>query len=348
MTNGTAALARTRFSVLDTAPVWNGMTATDALRNTMDLAPRVDRLGYHRYWVSEHHNSHRLATSSPAVLIGHIAMVTSTLRVGSGGVLLTNHAPLLIAEQFGTLEALHPGRIDLGLGRSAGTDPATTALLRGSPVEGEDFGPKLEELSSYFASAGVANRDNPVMAVPAAENRPPIWLLGTSRSSAVTAGRLGLPYAYGHQLRPGESVAALRAYRENFRPSAHLDRPYSIVAAFVIAGESDEHAQWLAGAVQLGFLHVVQTGRTTVYPSAAEAEQYRYTPEERDLVRQLFAPQIIGGPDTIRRSIHDLIAATGTDELMAVTMVPGPADRERSYELLAEVVGLASPVATAP
>ncbi|WP_086666190.1 LLM class flavin-dependent oxidoreductase [Lentzea kentuckyensis] len=338
---------KTKFSVLDTAPVWSGSTATRALRNTLDLAPRVDRLGYHRYWISEHHNSHRLATSSPAVLIGHVAALTSSLRVGSGGVLLTNHSPLTIAEQFGTLEALHPGRIDLGLGRSAGTDPVTTALLRGSPPDGEDFGPKLEELTSYFAGRSFANRDNPVMAVPAMENRPPIWLLGSSPSSAVSAGRLGLPYAYGHQLRPSESVAALKAYRDNFQPSVHLDRPYSILAAFVIAGESDEHAQWLAGAVQLGFLHVHQTGRTTIYPSAQEAERYRYTPEERELVRGLFAPQVIGGPDTVRRRVGELVAETGADELMAVTMVPDPADRIRSYELLAEVVGLASPVRSA-
>jgi len=348
MKEGTADLARTRFSVLDTAPVWAGTTATDALRNTMDLAPRVDRLGYHRYWISEHHNSHRLATSSPAVLIGHVAMATSSLRVGSGGVLLTNHAPLLIAEQFGTLEALHPGRIDLGLGRSAGTDVVTTTLLRGSPPDGDDFGPKLDELTSYFAGDSFADLDNPVMAVPAHDNRPPIWLLGSSPSSAVTAGRLGLPYAYGHQLRPSESVAALRAYRENFRPSAHLDRPYSIVAAFVIAGESDEHAQWLARPVQLGFLHVHQSGRTTVYPSAAEADEHTWTNEDDDLVRQLFAPQVIGGPDTVRRSVEELLSTTGADELMAVTMVPDPADRLRSYELLAEVVGLVSPATAAP
>lgn len=329
-------------SVLDVGPVWSGSSATRALHNTLDLAAKVERLGYRRYWIAEHHNTPCLATTATAVLVGQVAAATSTIRVGSGGVLLPNHPPLVVAEQFGTLEALHPGRIDLGIGRAPGTDALTSAALRRSPADSaEDFSQQLDELMGYFAPA-IPDQPKPKITVDvASENRPPIWLLGSSVSSAQRAGALGLPYAFAHQINPEATVSALRRYRESFRPSAQLDRPYALVAAVVIAGESDEHASRLAQPYFLGSILARSLGRLDPFPSPEEAANHPYTAADRQFFRDRTQTQIVGGPETVRRTAGELLISTGADELMALTLVYDHDDRVRSYELLAEAVTLA-------
>lgn len=328
----------TPLSVLDNVPVWSDSTATEALRYTLRLAAEVERLGYTRYWISEHHNMRRLATTAPAVLIGQIAAATSGMRVGSGGVLLPNHPPLVIAEQFGTLEALHPGRIDLGIGRSVGTDQATARRLRGDGLtpDPEVFAASLAELDGYFADA---EHPEPVVAVPADEHRPAIWLLGSSIGSAAAAGRLGLPYAFAHQLNPADSAQALQEYRDGFKPSRHLDRPYGMLSAFVFAADTDEQAERLARPVQLGYIRVLTTKRTDPYPGRAETEAHAWTAQERESVRGHFEPQIIGSPEAVRQKARALIEATGADELMSVTLVQDFAERLHSYELVRRQLG---------
>jgi luciferase family oxidoreductase group 1 len=328
-------------SVLDVGPVWSGSSATRALRNMLELAPRVERLGYRRYWIAEHHNTPCLATAATAVLVGQVAAATSTIQVGSGGVLLPNHPPLLVAEQFGTLEALHPGRIDLGIGRAPGTDALTSAALRRSPADSpEDFSQQIEELMGYFAAATVGQPKPKIAVGVAAENRPPIWLLGSSVSSAQRAGALGLPYAFAHHINPEATVSALRLYRESFRPSAQLDRPYALVAAVVIAGESDEHASRLAEPYFVGSILARAIGRLDPFPTPEEASNHPYTAADREFFADRARTQIVGGPETVRRKAGELVSSTGAAELMALTLVYDHDDRGRSYELLAEAVGL--------
>lgn len=327
------------LSVLDLAPVSSGSTARQALRDSTELARRVERLGYSRYWVAEHHNMPGIASSSPAVLIAHLAAVTSTLRVGSGGVMLPNHPPLVVAEQFGMLEALHPGRIDLGIGRAPGTDERTARALRRStgPLSAENFPHEFGELLRHFGEGD----ETPVTAVPAPGNRPEVWLLGSSGYSAQLAGLLGLPFAFAHHFSADNTLPALRLYRDNFRPSAVLSEPHAMVAASVICAETDEHARWIAGPGGLSFLRLRQN-RPGPLPSPEEAAEYPYSDLERLVVDDRLASQIIGGPDTVRAGVERLLAETSANELMITTMVHDPADRLRSYELVAELFGLQS------
>jgi luciferase family oxidoreductase group 1 len=329
------------LSVLNLAAVGTGSTSAAALASALTLAKRTEELGYHRYWVAEHHNMPGVASSSPAVLIAHIASVTSTMRVGSGGVMLPNHPPLVIAEQFGMLEALHPGRIDLGLGRAPGTDPHTAHALRRSPapLSADDFPEQLGELLGYFADP-VPDRDPAtITAVPAAGNRPPVWLLGSSGYSARLAGLLGLPFSFAHHFSADNTLPALKLYRSSFRPSEELSRPMAMVCAAVLCAETDERARWLAGSSSLSFLRL-RGGRPGLVPSPEEAAEYPYSGMEREFVRQRMASQIIGSPETVRQGIQDLLDATEADELMITTMVHDPGDQLRSYELVAEAVGL--------
>jgi luciferase family oxidoreductase group 1 len=285
--------------------------------------------------VAEHHNMPGIASSSPPVLIASIAAATSRIRVGSGGVMLPNHAPLVVAEQFGMLEALHPGRIDLGLGRAPGTDPRTAHALRRSPqpLSADDFPEQLSELISYFAvdSSGIA-------AVPAAGNKPPVWLLGSSGYSAQLSGMLGMPFAFAHHFSAQNTLPALALYRQNFRPSAELEKPYAMVAASVICAETDEQARYLAGPGALAFLKL-RSGRPGRMPTPEDAAAYPYTPLERQMIEERMASQIIGSPDTVERGIEKLLAETEADELMIVSMVHGAKDRLRSYELVAKLTG---------
>ena len=259
------------LSVLDVAPVAAGRGAGEALAHTTALARRTEELGYRRFWVAEHHNMAAIASSAPAVLIAHLAAATSTIRVGSGGVMLPNHAPLVVAEQFGTLAALHPGRIDLGIGRAPGTDQATALALRRT-MEGlsaEQFPQELLELINFFTG----ERPRPITATPGLGESPQVWLLGSSGFSAQLAGLLGLPFAFAHHFSAANTLPALALYREHFRPSRWLDRPYAMVAVSTIAAETDERARWLAGPGGLSFLRLRQ-GRPEPLATPEEAAAY--------------------------------------------------------------------------
>ena len=327
------------LSVLDLAPVPDGGTAGDALRATIDLARHTERLGYQRFWVAEHHNMPGIASSAPAVLIGHIADATESIRVGSGGVMLPNHVSLVVAEQFGMLEALHPGRIDLGIGRAPGTDQATAAALRRSPegLSADDFPDQLMDLLGYFT--GRWPEGHPfaqITAVPGRGYQPAMWLLGSSGYSAQVAGLLGLPFAFAHHFSPANTLPALSLYRSHFRPSEVLDQPYAMVAAAVVCADTDERARWLAGSGALSFLKL-RSGRPGPLPSPEEAAAYPYTELERAFVEDRQATQIIGAPEIVRRGLADLLTATSANELMLTTMVFDPADRLRSFELVADL-----------
>jgi luciferase family oxidoreductase group 1 len=325
------------LSVLDLAPVPSGGNAAEALRATTDLAQHVERLGFHRFWVAEHHNMPGIASSAPPVLIGHIADATSEIRVGSGGVMLPNHVSLVVAEQFGMLEALHPGRIDLGIGRAPGTDQVTAAALRRSPeaLSADDFPDQLMDLLGFFT--GRWPEGHPfaqITAVPGRGYQPAMWLLGSSGYSAQVAGLLGLPFAFAHHFSPANTLPALAQYRSRFRPSAVLDHPYAMVAAAVICADTDERARWLAGSGTLSFLRL-RSGHPGPMPSPEEAATYPYNDLERAFMEDRQATQIIGAPDTVRKGLTELLEATAADELMITTMVFDPADRLHSFDLLA-------------
>lgn len=316
-----------RFSVLDLAPVVSGSTSGQALRNTLDLARHTERLGYHRYWLAEHHAMPGIASSATAVLIGQVAAATSRMRVGSGGVMLPNHAPMVVAEQFGTLEALYPGRIDLGLGRAPGTDQATALALRRSPeaLSVDDFPEQVIELRNYFGA------DSKV--TPAAGNEPPIWLLGSSGYSARLAGLLGMPFAFAHHFSAENTVPALVLYRDSFRPGA-LDEPYSMIGVSVTAADTDERARELAAPQALAFLRLRQ-GRPGPLPTPEETAAHPYTPLERQMIDARLADQVMGSPSTVRKQLDALIGRTAVDEVMVVTQVFDHADRLKSYDILA-------------
>jgi luciferase family oxidoreductase group 1 len=324
------------LSVLDLAPVVSGSTSSRALHNTLELAKHVEQLGYTRFWLAEHHNMAGIASSAPAVLVGAVASVTSTLRVGSGGVMLPNHPPLVVAEQFGMLEGLYPGRIDLGLGRAPGTDPRTAAALRRSaaPLSADDFPQQLGELLEYFGDDPDAPRDGGLHAVPAAGNQPPVWLLGSSLYSAQLAGLLGLPFAFAHHFSSENTLPAARAYRANFRPSEALQEPYLLIAAGAWAADDDERARYLAAPSALQWLRLRQ-GKPTKLPTPEDAADYPYSEMERLVAEDRVSGQIVGGPDTVRRGIDELVAATGANELMLTTSMHSFEDRKRSYELIA-------------
>jgi luciferase family oxidoreductase group 1 len=320
------------LSVLDLAPVSSGSTSSAALHASLDLVRLADELGYHRYWVAEHHGMPGIASSSPPVLIAALAAVTSRIRLGSGGVMLPNHAPLVVAEQFGMLEALHPGRIDLGLGRAPGTDPRTAAALRRG-VEGlsaDEFPQQLTQLRGFFQG-----RVQGLAAVPAEGNEPEVWLLGSSGYSAQVAGLLGLPFAFAHHFSGENTIPALKLYRESFRPGA-LAEPYSMIAASVLVAEDDEAARQLALPGGLSFLRL-RKGTPGPFPSPEEAAAYPYADWERQAVEERMAKQVIGAPDTVRKQLEELLAATGVQELMVMSTTHDPADRLRSLRLLAEV-----------
>jgi len=330
---------RVPLSVLDLAPVAAGSTSAQALRNSLDLAMQVERLGYRRYWVAEHHNMPGIASSAPAVLIGHIASVTTTLRVGSGGVMLPNHAPLVVAEQFGMLEAFHPGRIDLGIGRAPGTDQLTAAALRGTPYISADTFPRdLGQLLAYFEEGQTEDPlSQRITAVPAKGNVPAFWLLGSSDYGAQVAGYLGLPFAFAHHFSPDNTLPALDAYRASFRPSSTLEAPYAMVAVAVVCADSDDRAATLALPSALSFLRL-RSGRPGLLPTPEDAAQYPYNPTERAFIEQRQQHQVIGSPSTVLRGLSSLLEQTQADELMLTTVVHDHADRLRSYELVARQV----------
>ncbi|TWJ20550.1 luciferase family oxidoreductase group 1 [Micromonospora endolithica] len=323
------------LSVLDLAPVAAGASAGDALRHTTELARRTEELGYHRFWVAEHHNMPAIASSAPAVLLAHLAANTGTIRLGSGGVMLPNHAPLVVAEQFGTLEALHPGRIDLGIGRAPGTDQVTALALRRT-MEGlsaEGFPRELADLMNYFSG----DQPGPITATPGRGQQPAVWLLGSSGFSAQLAGLLGLPFSFAHHFSAQHTLPALALYRQSFRPSRWLEKPYAMVAVNAVCADTDERAEWLAGPAGLSFLRL-RSGRPEPLATPEEAAAYPYTDVEREFMAQRREGQATGSPETVARQLGDLLARTGADELMLTTLVYDIGDRVRSFELIAEKV----------
>jgi luciferase family oxidoreductase group 1 len=340
------------LSILDLAPVASGSTAGDALRNSIELARLGERLGYRRHWVAEHHNMPGIASSAPAVLMAHLASATSTIRIGSGGVMLPNHAPLVVAEQFGMLEAIHPGRIDLGIGRAPGTDPLTArALRRTANLSADDFPEELGSLLAFFE--GSFPNDHPysrIQAVPGLGHRPEVWLLGSSNYSAQVAGLLGMPFSFAHHFSAANTVPASAVYRERFRsarpdgPPHALDAPYLMLGVAVICAETDEEARWLAGSWGLAFSQL-RSGRPGVLPSPEEAAAYDYSPQERAIADSWTATAIVGSPETVRLGLSELVATTSADELMITTTVHGHRERLRSYELVSELTDI---VALAP
>lgn len=335
------------LSVLDLATVGEGYTAADALAASARIAALAERRGFTRFWVAEHHSMPGVASSSPAVILAYLAARTERIRLGSGGVMLPNHAPLVIAEQFGTLEALAPGRVDLGLGRAPGTDGATAAALRRTERlrEGaDDFPQQLAELTRFLDDDFPdGHRYARIHAVPGPVQggtaRPPVWLLGSSGFSARLAASLGLPFAFAHHFSAANTIPALEIYRETFRPSAVLAEPYAVIGVSALAAdaEAEAHRQVLTGALSMLRL---RTGRPGLIPTPEEAESYAFSAVERDFVDEWLGNVIKGTPDAVREGLDALAKRTGADELMITANAHTPEVRVRSYELIADAYGL--------
>jgi luciferase family oxidoreductase group 1 len=323
------------LSILDLAPIVEGETAADALRKSLDLARHAERLGYRRYWLAEHHNMKGIASAATSVVIGHIAGGTSTIRVGAGGVMLPNHAPLVIAEQFGTLEALYPGRIDLGLGRAPGTDQLTARALRRDWSNPDEFPQDVLELQALL---GPPQPDQKIVAVPGAGSNVPLWILGSSLYGAQLAAMLGLPYAFASHFAPDALLQALDVYRARFQPSAQQDAPYAMAGIHVIAADTDAEAKRLFTSVQQQFTNMVRNRRGKVQPPLDNIDEY-WTPQEKAQAMHMLRYAVVGGPETVKRGVEAFLALTKLDELMVVCAVYDHQARKRSYELLAGLWG---------
>src|SRR6202040_3222737 len=321
------------LSVLDLAPITEGSDAGQALRNSLDLARHVEGLGYRRFWMAEHHNLPGIASAATAVALAHVATGTDRIRIGAGGIMLPNHAPLLIAEQFGTLAALHPGRVELGLGRAPGSDQITARAVRRALLGGEEtFPQEVVELMSYFQPAEPGQA---VVAVPGAGLDVPIWILGSSLYGAQVAAYLGLPFAFASHFAPAMMMPAMKIYRERFRPSAQLALPHVMLGAVVVAAESDAEARFLFSSLQQSSLNNRPGRRGRVPPPVADFEA-RLDPYARAILADALGTAIVGGPDTVRRGLDDFIHRTASDELMVTANLFDHAKRKRSFEIVAE------------
>jgi len=332
----TKTLRDAKFSVLDLSPITEGSTAADAFKNSLDLAQHAEEWGYNRYWVAEHHSMPGIASSATSVLIGYIAGGTSKIRVGSGGIMLPNHAPLVIAEQFGTLESLYPNRIDLGLGRAPGSDQLTAnALRRGGKGDGSDFPEMLEDLRNYlkpYEQTGL-----PVRAIPGEGLNIPIWLLGSSGFSAKLAAELGLPFSFASHFSPDYTIPALQIYHQHFRPSAVLDKPYVMVGANVIISETEEKAKFLSTSSQQQFLSLIR-GRPTQLKPPVENMDEIWSAYERNVVQQQLKSSIVGTQDMVAQKLEAFLNETQADEIIVNTAVYHHQERLDSFKLLKEIV----------
>lgn len=321
------------ISILDLVPVILGETPRDALRKSLDLAQHAERFGYTRYWVAEHHNMTAIASAATSVVIGYLAGGTKTIRVGSGGIMLPNHSPLVIAEQFGTLESLYPGRIDLGLGRAPGTDQRTLLALRRDPRRADDFPRDVLELQSFLAPVKPGQA---VRAVPGYGTEVPIWILGSSLFGAELAAALGLPYAFASHFAPAALFEALEIYRREFKPSKQLEHPYAMVGVNVVAAGTDAEARHLFTTVQQSFTNLVRGSGGKLQPPIDNIEEY-WTPAEKLHASRMLEHSIVGSAETVGRGLAGFAAATTADELMIVCSVYDHAARVRSYEIVAEM-----------
>ncbi len=322
------------LSVLDLAPVPEGSDAGQALRNALDLAQHTEALGYKRYWMAEHHNMPGIASAATAVALAHVAAGTRSIRVGAGGVMLPNHPPLLIAEQFGTLAALHPGRIDLGLGRAPGTDQvAAYAMRRNLAANGDDFPQDVVELLGYFRSAAPGQA---LQAVPGAGLDVPVWILGSSTYGAQLAAALGLPYAFASHFAPAQMGEAVALYRERFKPSERLAAPYVMLGVNVFAADTDREARRLFSSLQQAFVNL-RSGRPGKLPPPVDDLDAQLDPRARAMLDNALACSVVGGPETVRRGLRAFAARTGADELMVTAQIHDHVARRRSFEILAGV-----------
>jgi luciferase family oxidoreductase group 1 len=321
------------ISVLDLSPIVAGSDARQALQNTLDLARHAETWGYNRYWLAEHHNMVGIASAATSVVIGHVAAGTSRIRVGAGGIMLPNHPPLVIAEQFGTLESLFPGRIDLGLGRAPGTDRVTIHALRRDPMAADTFPRDVVELQSYFRDA---HPGQAVRAVPGAGLRVPIWLLGSSTFSAQLAASLGLPFAFASHFAPDQMHDALELYRTGYQPSAEHPTPHAMLGLSVVAADSDAEAQRLATSLQQQFL-ALQRGRPVQLQPPVDSMDGLWAEWERSAVQRTLRRAIVGGPETVRRGLAAFIEQTKADELMITSHIYDHTARLRSYEIVAAI-----------
>lgn len=319
------------FSILDLAPVAQGKTAADAFSNTLNLAQKAEQWGYHRYWLAEHHNLEGIASSATSVLIGYVASGTKTIRVGSGGIMLPNHAPLVIAEHFGTLATLYPGRIDLGLGRAPGTDRLTMHALRRDLMNNDDFPEAVRELLGYFLNSG-----GRVRAIPGAGVDVPVWLLGSSLYSAQLAAILGLPYAFAGHFAPEQMDDALRIYRDGFQPSRYLKEPYSMVGLQVVAADSEEKARRLSTTLYQRFLGIIRNQRVLLQPPVDSMERF-WSSEEKDVVLSKLSNAVIGTQEQVQQGLKKFIERTKANELIIMSDAYSHEDRLRSYEIISNV-----------
>ncbi|MEA3134379.1 MAG: hypothetical protein QOG17_2225 [Gammaproteobacteria bacterium] len=325
---------RIPFSVLDLSPITMGSDAGRSLRNTLDLAQHAERWGYRRYWLAEHHGMPGIASAATSVVICHVASGTSTIRVGAGGIMLPNHSPLVIAEQFGTLEALFPGRIDLGLGRAPGSDQTTArALRRNLASDPDEFPQDVIELLRYFAPADGELR---VMAVPGAGLKVPLWILGSSLFGAQVAAALGLPFAFASHFAPAMMMQAIDIYRSRFRPSQQLDRPYLMLGFNIFAADSDAEAHLLATSMQQAFVNL-RSGRPTQLPPPLAGYESELPSAAKAMLADVLASSAIGSPDTVRRALAAFIDRTKPDELMMTSQIFDHSARLRSYEIAAGI-----------
>ena len=328
------------LSILELVRVTQEVDARGALLNARDVAVHAERWGYRRIWVAEHHNMAGIASAATSVVLAHLAAATETIRVGAGGIMLPNHAPYVIAEQFGTLARLFPGRIDLGLGRAPGTDQLTLRALRRAPELAEHFPQDVLELQAFLAPAARGQR---IEAVPAAGTEVPLWILGSSHFGAMLAAELGLPYAFASHFAPDELIPALAIYRSRFKPSDQLDRPYAMVGVNVIAAATDAEARRLATTQQMAFANMLRGARGLSQPPIDDIEVY-WSPAEKAQAMRMLARSIVGSPETVRMGLEALVAETGANELIVVSDVYDHPTRLRSFEIIAETVG-AKPVA---
>jgi luciferase family oxidoreductase group 1 len=328
----------TPLSILDLVRITEETDARGALDNARDVAVHAEALGYRRIWVAEHHNMAGIASAATAVVVGHIAAGTRTIRVGAGGIMLPNHSPYVIAEQFGTLARLFPGRIDLGLGRAPGTDQMTLRALRRTPQSSDNFPQDVLELQAFLAPAGPNQR---IQAVPAAGTEVPLWILGSSHFGAMLAAELGLPYAFASHFAPAELLPALQIYRSRFKPSEQLDKPHAMVGVNIIAAATDAEARRLATTQQMSFTNMFRGTRGLSQPPIDDIETY-WSPMEKAQAMGMLARSIVGSPETVRAGIDALVAETAADELMIVSDVYDHAARLRSFELIAGAASVAA------
>jgi luciferase family oxidoreductase group 1 len=321
------------FSILDLAFVPEGSEPAEALHRALNLAQHAERWGYRRFWFAEHHNMVGRASAATAVAIGYVAGGTQKIRVGAGGIMLPNHAPLIIAEQFGTLEALYPNRIDLGLGRAPGTDQLTVRALRRSFASADTFPQDVLELQSFL---GPLQPDQAVQAVPGTGSKVPLWILGSSLYGAELAAALGLPYAFASHFAPQALMQALEVYRRKFKPSAQLDRPYAMVSANVIVADDDAEARHLFTSVQQGFTNMLRNARGRLQPPIDEIDTY-WSPMEKAQASQMLSCAFVGAPDTVHTGLSDFIDQTQADEIIVASAVYDHAARLKSYELLSKI-----------